>query len=491
MKRKIAFILAQAMMTFSMLLAQNTSPPTINELAINPLYRDRTLNLKDFGAVGDGVSDDTIPMIKWLASAQPGYCLYAPAGTYAFSAPLSIGLPGIAIVGAGPYQTIFKYIGTTSDVDLLYVGSPTTEILNLFLQGFKIQSASPMTEGAGLHLQNIGRSQLRDIVADGQDGNGFLYHGIWFDQIDVTRLDGFEARASQDAIRINGSVGFGPKSDLFIRGGRICLSGVGMHIGGAFGGVVIDDCDISANNTNVLVDTAIANEENREIFFKSGCIVTSALEGDNFLINDALVGGGTFHIGGMVASGAQHGIHVEHWNGFISIESPTIFNCAGDGILLEDIGCMIAISTATIIRNNGGYGVNATVPTYSIFPGPPPLANALGSYAPSTHVDFESSGSGYHKFANGRVLQWITTTITGPANTVLFANGGNPIPLPALFPYQMDANTLIAQPYGFANGPMSLTATAAPFSNSGVYVSLVASGAVINPQTIQVVVWGW
>jgi Pectate lyase superfamily protein len=497
MKRRVSFILIQAMMAFcalihsSTLLARSTNPSQKNAFTICLSSANKTSNLKDFNAVGDGLSDDTIPMIKWLASAQPGTCLYAPPGTYAFSAPLSISTANIAIVGAGPYQTTFKYTGATSDVDLLYIGSPLQQTANVFLEGFKIQSASLMTKGAGLHLQGVVRSQLRDIVADGQDGNGFLCHGIWFDRVDFVRLDDFEARGSQDAIRVNGTVGSGPKADLYLTGGKIALSNVGIHIGGAFGGIIVDNSDIIENNTNVLVDTAIVNEENRELFFNSGCMVDSAVTGDGFLINDSLVTNGTLYIGGWVASSAQNGIHVEHWNGAISIESPTIFNCKEDGILIEDPASIVSISTSTLIRNNGGYGVNSTVPTNTITPGAPPVANTLGGYAPNTHIDFENSQSGYHKFANGRILQWVTTTFTGPANTVLSPNGGNPIPLPIAFPNQTDANTLVAQPYGFANGPMFFTATASPFSNSGVYVNLIASGAVINPQIVQVTVWGW
>jgi Pectate lyase superfamily protein len=474
MRKKIAFMFVQTMMAFCA-VAHSTN---------------RTLNLKNFGAAGDGVSDDTVALMQWLAAAQPGYCLYAPTGTYAFSSPLSIGLQGIAIVGAGPYQTVFKYVGASSTVDLLHIGSPLGGIENVFLQGFKIQSTTQMTEGAGLHLQGVSRSQLRDIVADGQDGNGFLCHGIWFDKVDVTRLDNFEARSSQDAIRINGAVGSGPKSDLFMRGGKICLSNVGIHVGGAFGGLIVDDTDVIENNTNVLVDTALANEANRELFFNSGCLSDDALVVDNYLINDSLVGGGTLYIGGWASSSIHNSIHVEHWNGIISIDSPTVYNCQGDGIRVEDPASTIAIGSNTFIRYNGGYGVNATIPTDTITPGSLPVGNTLGSYAPNTHIDFESSGSGYHKFANGRIVQWLTTTVTGPANALLLANGGSPIALPIAFPNQMDVNTLTARPYGFANGAMSLNATASPFSNSGVFVSLVASGAVTDPQTIQVTVWG-
>jgi hypothetical protein len=220
-------------------------------------------------------------------------------------------------------------------------------------------------------------------------------------------------------------------------------------------------------------------------------MVDGATTGDGFLIDDALVSNGMLYIGGWVASSAQHGINVQHWNGAISIESPTIFNCVGDGLHVQDPNAIIDISNGTVIRNNGGYGVNSTVATNGINPGPAPYANALGGYAPNTHVDFTNSQSGYYKFANGKILQWTTVTVTGLANTLIAANGGNPVLLPIPFPNYMEQNSMSANPYGFANGAMSMTATCSPFSTTGAFVHLVASGDVVNPQTIRIVVWGW
>lgn len=71
------------------------------------------VNVKDFGAVGDGVTDDTEAILS--AVAKHGI-IFLPAGTYIVSSP--IGLPSNTyLVGAGKNATI---IAASSSMDLIY-----------------------------------------------------------------------------------------------------------------------------------------------------------------------------------------------------------------------------------------------------------------------------------------------------------------------------------------------------------------------------------
>ena len=48
-------------------------------------------NVKDFGARGDGITDDTAAIQAAIDASLPGGKVYFPAGVYRMSAPLRVG----------------------------------------------------------------------------------------------------------------------------------------------------------------------------------------------------------------------------------------------------------------------------------------------------------------------------------------------------------------------------------------------------------------
>lgn len=105
------------------------------------------INVKDYGAAGDGVTDDTAAINDALTYAQTfdlGATLFFPAGEYLISSTITIpyvsghGLGGISILGEGRYASV---IFSNNDIDLIeYVGdgSDPNDSYNLF--GMSIQN---------------------------------------------------------------------------------------------------------------------------------------------------------------------------------------------------------------------------------------------------------------------------------------------------------------------------------------------------------------
>jgi hypothetical protein len=115
-----------------------------------------TVSVKDFGAVGDGATDDTAAIQTALtaASAAGGAMVYLTAGTYRVTGPLYI-YSNTWVCGAGPATTIY----TTS---LSYSAS----------SGHRI-----------FHLENVDDIQISDMIFDAGSMTGFLggMRVIWGD----------------------------------------------------------------------------------------------------------------------------------------------------------------------------------------------------------------------------------------------------------------------------------------------------------------------
>lgn len=118
-----------------------------------------SVSVKDFGAVGDGVTDDTaaIQAAVTYAYAQLGHCVYFPTGTYLMSSTITMGNT------AGTYGTYchFKGEGATSVI------KTTGANVNPFLW----QGPNPDVDGAGNRID--GRILLEDMFFLGpQSGAG-------------------------------------------------------------------------------------------------------------------------------------------------------------------------------------------------------------------------------------------------------------------------------------------------------------------------------
>ena len=85
------------------------------------------------------------------------------------------------------------------------------------------------------------RSLVENVIADGQDGTGNLWHGFHFEGADFVTVNGFQARAQQDGVRVNGVTGRGV-ADLMLWGGKIGQSTIGLHVAGNFGGLYVGIC---------------------------------------------------------------------------------------------------------------------------------------------------------------------------------------------------------------------------------------------------------
>lgn len=150
------------------------------------------LNVKDFGAAGDNVTDDTAAIQAALAACPMGGIVYLPAGAYRTSAPLTIP-PAVTLQGT--HTNLMSVIGLVDPPCYIrplasFAGEAVIMVVDAATGGYSTISAehrilNVMIDGSDLvatvdgllckgNVQNVG---LRDVTIRKCTGNG-IFTGI-------------------------------------------------------------------------------------------------------------------------------------------------------------------------------------------------------------------------------------------------------------------------------------------------------------------------
>jgi hypothetical protein len=131
----------------------------------------QTVNVIDFGAIGNGVADDTTAIknaITYLSGIGGGNLLF-PVGTFNISLPISITAP-ISLIGSGDGWRAFTTFSATTGTTIKYVGSIGATMFtytninyggvgmqNILLSGNNLANIGMILDGVvGGFWQNIG-----------------------------------------------------------------------------------------------------------------------------------------------------------------------------------------------------------------------------------------------------------------------------------------------------------------------------------------------
>lgn len=186
------------------------------------------VSVKDFGAKGDGITDDTVAINKAIAvikaTSVKNTVLYLPSGTYVYSAMDNLNSPYLTIRGAGSGRTVLKYTGT--GIAFLADAFPTPEVTP-FITGNKFEGFSVLAPTATtiMEIQGLARSRFVDIRLNGTNGSagthGLKLKGVqlsYFENVYCSYSDGVVPEtgvALQNGVR--GAVTVGqPSNNMFI-----------------------------------------------------------------------------------------------------------------------------------------------------------------------------------------------------------------------------------------------------------------------------------
>jgi len=343
----------------------------------------QTVSVKDFGAVGNGTTDDTAAI--QLALNNSG-SIYFPAGTYKISSALTITISDTSIRGEG-LNTIIATNSLTADIFTL--GDGTNPIYGLAFSDFTIWPSVVKTAGYAFNGRfvvncqwvnvNVGSNKL--YTSDGHR----LFYGWFFDRFDTINILGGQCITKNDGIRMRGNADDSFSAELTIDNNlrfihQNAAGACGIRIGGNCGGIYLRRLDVSLAETGIIIDTTLSlaatvgTKRNREIFIQGSNVDTCKKWGINqvaesvALLNidnpwTASCGTDDDGSGGILIGGGTTVIPVVSISG-----SPYIYNNKGPGAKFE--GGYVTIDGGQIYFNgrstSGGNGIEfgATVPLF-------------------------------------------------------------------------------------------------------------------------------
>ena len=129
-----------------------------------------SVSVKDFGAVGDGVTDDTVAIQAAINSFPSGQgTIFFPKGIYLVTSTITVAQDRINLIGQGQWVSQIKFVPTANDICIFIGkgGEGTTDagvIVQCSVKGFSFTSTNTTYKKTALELKDIGECYFDDIA---------------------------------------------------------------------------------------------------------------------------------------------------------------------------------------------------------------------------------------------------------------------------------------------------------------------------------------
>jgi hypothetical protein len=161
------------------------------------------LNVKDFGALGNGAHDDTAAIQSAINSLPAaGGIVLVPAGTYVISASLVLS-EGVRLTGSGS-GSVLRVAASASGIDVIKIGDGVATVSFAGVSNIKISSDGQKSGGAAIVLNNAYRTWLESLSLE------FQYRGVYIHNSTAVWLNRSDIRdTKENAITIESDLGKG------------------------------------------------------------------------------------------------------------------------------------------------------------------------------------------------------------------------------------------------------------------------------------------
>ena len=155
-------------------------------------YDDGTINVKNYGAAGNGIADDTAAIQAAINAAASSYkTVIVPAGTYKITSTIYIAKSNVRLIGEGFIKdsysqtggsfidavgTVFSWAGSAGGT-MVHIGwldgTSTSKVTNTAINGIAFNGNG--TAGIGLYFVSTNNGQYTNICIENCVGSAALY----------------------------------------------------------------------------------------------------------------------------------------------------------------------------------------------------------------------------------------------------------------------------------------------------------------------------
>lgn len=208
------------------------------------------VSVKDFGAAGDGSTNDTA---AFIAALDTGKGILIPAGDYKITAPLTVTNKNVSMIGAGAKSTTLTFDMSSGDGISVDIDQNNEAFYGVRLEGFRIDTRNPGPNRAiYIHSDNGAVNPNRSAYL-----NNLRVSGRWLQGIDLLncRVASISdiimgLTVGTEGILLRGSCMDSVLSNLFISQ-LTTGNGAGIYISGDSEGIHIEQATILNCNTGI------------------------------------------------------------------------------------------------------------------------------------------------------------------------------------------------------------------------------------------------
>lgn len=337
------------------------------------------LSVKDFGAVGDGVADDTAAIQATVTAAgnRPGGCtVFFPNGTYKVSAPINVTKPGVMLKGDGKDST--QVVRATAYGTMFYFANGATVLDGTGIGHMRlIDNGANNNSGNLIEVENASRFTADNLTFFGGT-NGIILRGaanVELSNIYMYMQTPAAPFANRYGIRL---IATGVVGAPVVFGSNVSLNNVHIYGGDnmaasysnleacleieAVDGLWVNGCYFGgASRADVWLTRINPAHSCGNIYFANTMLDICRGHGlliDGTVIHQRMRFGGSISCAGVGVAGKE-GIYVAGPVDNFTINA-TVDGWKGNGIHLGATGGMVCTNvnvTGSLITANTGYGV--------------------------------------------------------------------------------------------------------------------------------------